>query len=137
MKIAFFRPIYIYIFSILSWAYFKDSFALMKKIETCVALKWILYILWAYLIYHMLHILQICAYTIFCLIDMFFLSVYVSADTYTANKVKKKKKNIYYKYFWPGTRSFKIHILTFFFGGFSINACQVKGIHHIFLSLFF
>ena len=40
----------------------------------------------------MLHIWQICAYAIFCVIDMFFLSVYVSADTCTANEVKKQRK---------------------------------------------
>ena len=67
----------------------------MKKIETCVALKWILYILWAYSIYHMLHIWQIGAYAKFCVIDMFFWSVYVQIDTLTANEVKKQRKKYY------------------------------------------
>ena len=44
------------------------------------------------LIYHMLHIWQICAYAVFCVIDMFFLSVYVWAATFTANEVKKQRK---------------------------------------------
>ena len=103
LEINIFRPIYIYIFfnfviETSSRAYFKDNFALRKKIKTCVALKWILYILWAYLIYHMLHIWQISAYAKFCIIDMFFWSIYVRADTFTANEVKKTKKKQYYKY---------------------------------------
>ena len=40
----------------------------------------------------MLHICQISAYAKFCVIDMLFLSVYVRADTFTANKVKKQRK---------------------------------------------
>merc|ERR1739842_110538 len=90
-----FLDLYIYFNFVIetsSWAYFKDNFALRKKIKTCVALKLILYILWAYLIYHMLHIWQISTYAKFCVIDMFFWSVYVRADTFTANEVKKQRK---------------------------------------------
>ena len=97
---------FIFVTETSSWAYFKDNFALIKKIKTCVALKWILYTLWAYLIYYMLHIWQIGAYAKICVIDMFFWSVYVQIDTLTANEVKKQRKK-YYKYLWPGTRSSK------------------------------
>ena len=44
------------------------------------------------LIYHMLHIWHIGTHVIFCVIDMFFLSVYLWADTFTANEVKKQRK---------------------------------------------
>ena len=40
----------------------------------------------------MLHIWQISAFVRFCVIDMFFLSVYVRADTFTANEVNKRRK---------------------------------------------